>query len=115
MSTLHDFDRRAMAADRRAETRAAMRRPNPFRIVDELPVVPTGRRVPEQRAQLIAFAKQNPGKWIVYEATEEDPIPKPNDFAAAVRQGRRGFDPKGAFESQTIDKKVYLRFVGAPS
>lgn len=115
MSTLHDFDRRAMQSDRRAEMRAAGRRPAPFRIVDELPVVPTGRRVPEQRAELIAFAKANPGKWIVYESTEQDPYAKPNDFAAAVRQGRRGFDPKGAFDAQTIDKKVYLRYLGAPS
>ncbi|MDV2477182.1 hypothetical protein F8M49_20905 [Rhodococcus zopfii] len=58
----------------------------------------SGRRIPEQRAQLIAFAKANPGKWIEYRSTPADPIKTPSYFANNVRAGKCGFDPKGSFE-----------------
>ncbi|MEZ5152101.1 hypothetical protein [Rhodococcus zopfii] len=84
----------------------------PFRIVDELPAEGSGRRIPEQRAQLIAFAKANTGKWIEYRSTPEDPIKTPSYFANNVRAGKCGFDPKGSFEAVTSGKCPYIRYVG---
>ncbi|MDV2477404.1 hypothetical protein F8M49_22400 [Rhodococcus zopfii] len=83
-----------------------------FRIVDELPAEGSGRRIPEQRAQLIAFAKANPGKWIEYRSTPADPIKTPSYFANNVRAGKCGFDPKGSFEAVTRGKCPYIRYVG---
>lgn len=112
MTTLHDLDRQEERRRQREELRSARTSVPAFRIVDELPVARTGRRIPEQRQQLIEFAKQNPGRWIEYRSTDADPFAKSYSFANTVRKGVAGFGPKGAFEARSTGDLVYLRYVG---
>lgn len=112
--TLNAADEREFRRIEREEARATRNTVPAFRIVDDIPNSGRlqGRRLPEQRQQLITFAKANPGKWIEYQSTEEDPYKSATQFAGSIRQGRGGFGPKGEFEAVSRGKLAYIRFVG---
>lgn len=114
VSSLYEADQREDRRRHREEAREARSTTPAFRIVTDLPDSGAfaGRRIPEQRRQLIDFAKANPGKWIEYRSTEDDPYKHASHFVGNVRQGRCGFGPKGSFEAVTRDKLVYIRYVG---
>lgn len=114
VSSLHDADERAFRSMQREEARIARNTPPAFRVVDDLPESgrAQGRRIPEQRQALIDFARANPGKWIEYRSTEEDPYKKAYDLSSNIRAGKVGFAPRGDFESVARQNVVYVRYVG---
>jgi hypothetical protein len=114
VSSLHDADDRESRRMQREEAREARNTVPAFRIVDDVPNSGAllGRTIPEQRQQLIDFAKANPGKWIEYRSTDEDPYKNASHFVSSARQGKCGFAPKGDFEAACRNKLVYIRYVG---
>jgi len=114
VSSLYEADDRELRRMRREEAREDRNTTPAFRVVDDLPDSGAfaGRQIPEQRRQLIDFAKANPGRWIEYQSTENDPYKQASHFVGNVRQGRCGFSPKGSFEAVSRDKLVYIRYVG---
>lgn len=111
MTTLADRDRREEQRARREELRAAQH--NAFEIVgDELPDSEATRQrsIPEVRAQLIKFAKANPGKWIRYVATSEDPFPRAYAMTARAKQGTGGFGP--GFDAAVRNKECFICYKG---
>ncbi|WP_418346133.1 hypothetical protein [Rhodococcus pyridinivorans] len=113
-TSLNEADEREFRRLEREELRRARTTPPAFQLVDDIPGSGqfVGRRIPEQREQLIAFAKANRGRWVEYRSTEEDPFKSATQFAGAVRQGRIGFGPKGAFEAASRGGRLFVRFVG---
>jgi len=111
--SLHDSDQREFRRLEREEARRARNTVPAFQLVDDIPGSGQliGRRIPEQREQLIAFAKANRGKWVEYRSTEEDPFKSATQFAGGVRQGRIGFAPKGAFEAASRGGRLFIRYV----
>lgn len=114
--TLRDQDDREFRRMQREEARRARNTPPAFQIVDESDIPGSGqlvgRRIPEQREQLIAFLKANRGQWVEYRSTEEDPFKSATQFAGGVRQGRIGFAPKGSFEAVSRGGRLFIRYVG---
>ena len=114
VSSLYEADDRELRRMRREEAREDRNTTPAFRVVDDLPDSGAfaGRQIPEQRRQLIDFAKAKRGRWIEYQSTENDPYKHASHFAGNVRQVRCGFGPKGSFEAVTRNKLVYIRYVG---
>ncbi|WP_418345247.1 hypothetical protein [Rhodococcus pyridinivorans] len=113
VSSLYEADDRELRRMRREEAREDRNTTPAFRVVDDIPNSGAlqGRQIPEQRQQLIDFTKANPGKWIEYQSTDDDPYKSASQFVGNVRQGKCGFAPKGAFEAASRNKLVYIRYV----
>lgn len=84
-----------------------------FRILDELPGKGTRTRTsPAIRIAARDAAVANPGRWIEYPPTEQDPYKSSSSFAGNVRAGHGIWQPEGAFEVAIRNKVVFIRYVG---